>query len=90
MNAGHCSAPILFVQLRIAAREGGHTQWADLLTSIKTIKVMSHKYAQRHISQVILDSVKSTTLTPHLRWFNYKVNKEIDKNRILTYPVKDL
>lgn len=52
------------VSYRVLARkQHPQPQWAGLLTSDNTKKIRPHRHCQGPISEVILDSVKLTTLT---------------------------
>lgn len=61
MEACCCSAPFS-MQSRIQPGNGvAQSEWVP--TSVRTIEIVSHRHAQRPISQIILDSVKITVNT---------------------------
>lgn len=60
--------PSSSIQSRITAREWCQSQWDSPPASIKVIKIMPHRHAQRTFSQVILNSVKLTNNANHHTW----------------------
>lgn len=72
------SLPSASIQSRIPARERCQSQWDSPPTSIKVIKIMPHRHAQRTFSQVILNSVKLTNNANHHTWGAGSSNRSID------------
>lgn len=78
MNEYVCSAPFLHcVQFRVPAKGMvSPTVETSLLTLVNLAKIIPCRYAQRHISQVIVDFVKLPTQT-------MTVTHELDQNFII-------
>lgn len=67
-NKGFADAQLTFsttIQFRLLAREWCHPQWEDIPMQIRTVKIVPYRHAQRLISQLALDFVKSTINTHH-------------------------
>lgn len=52
----------------MAARERRYPQWVSFSTPVKAVKLITHSYDQRLVSQVIIDSVTLQTQVSAQDW----------------------